>query len=249
MPFNDVTNLTGIIQRIELWTGLGNGGISNNATFLKIMTANVNEAFDRLMPLLYSFTDQLKWDDQNQTDLPIGTIDVVSGQPDYTIAQDANSLDILNITNVRVLASNTATIYYPMTEMTIDDPNAVQAMSPDSPYQGVPRWFLKRGNTIFLFPKPNYNATGGIKIYFERKAVYFTSADTTKQPGIPRPFHGLLALYAAYDWLCQNQPDGTVMITRIEAQIQKRETALRDAIRGRYPRHNVLKPDFIGNGK
>lgn len=249
MPFSDLTNLNGIIQRIEQWTGLGNGAISGNSTFLKIMTSNVNEAFDRLMPLLYSFTDQLKWDDTNQTDQPIGTLDIVSGQQDYTIAADANSLAILNITNVRILSSSTGTIFYPLTEMTIDDPNAVQAMSPDTPYQGVPRWFLKRGNTIFLFPKPNYAVTGGIKIYFERQAVYFTAADTVKQPGIPRPFHGLLPLYVAYDWVVQNQPDNGTTITRLEAQILKRETSLRDAIRGRYPRHNTLTPMFVGKGK
>ena len=240
MEFSDTANLNGIIQRIEQWTGLGNGGISGNPTFLKIMTGNVNEAFDRIMPLLYSYSNYLKWDDENNTDLPIATLNIVSGQTDYKIAQDANSLDILNITNVEFYASATSTVYIDLQEITMDDRRAIDAMSPPTNITGVPTLWLKRGNTIFLYPKPTYNATNGIKIFFERQASYFVSTDTTKQPGIPKPFHGLLALYAAYDWLVQNQPDGTVMITRIEAQIAERTKALSNAIMGRNPRRGIM---------
>ena len=235
MDFSNTTTKAGIIQTIEFWTNLGDAGVSGDATLLKVMTARVNEAFDRLMPLLLSYSDKLRWDDANNTDLPIGTFNIVSGQSDYTIAQDDNSLDILNITDVRILTSASGTDYVTLEKMTIDDERALTAMSPNSADTGTPTAYLERGNTLFLYPQPNYSATSGCKIFFERQQSYFTSTDTTKKPGIPRPFQGLLPLYASYDWLLVNKPANGELITRIEAQIATREQSLKDLISARYP--------------
>lgn len=240
MEFSNTTTKAGLIQTIEFWTNLGDGAISGNATLLKVMTGRVNSAFDRLMPYLYSFSEYLSWDDANQTDLPIATVNLVSGQADYKIAQDDNSLDILNITNVQVLPSATATLYGDVEKLTIDDPRALSAMSPASTDTGTPYGVLVRGNTLFFTPTPNYSATNGIKIFFEREASYFASTDTSKEPGIPQPYQELLALYASYDWLVVNKPDNGTLITRLEAQIAKREKQLENANRTRYPRHARL---------
>jgi hypothetical protein len=241
IAFSDTTNKNGLIQLIEFWTNLGDGAISGNATLLKVMTARVNSAFDRIMPLLMSMTDYLRWDDINNTDLPVGTIDVVSGQSDYTIKTDANALNILNITGVQIHASNNATFFFPLQRMTMDDEWAPFAISPPATtFVGVPRYFLEMGNTLFLFPQPNYSATNGMKIFFERDPSYFLSTDTTKKPGIPRPFHELLALYPAYDWIVTNKPDNTVLVTRIEAQIKRRESELEALIGARAPTHNKI---------
>lgn len=235
MPFSDTTAKSGIIQTIEFWTNLGDGGVSGDATLLKVFTARVNEGFDRLMPLLLSYSDQLRFDDPNHTDLPTGTFNIVSGQADYKIAQDDNSLDILNITDMRIVPSTSSTVFQTLLKISIDDDNAITAMSPNTADTGVPTHYLERGNTIFLYPMPNYSATGGAKIFFEREQSYFSSADTTKEPGIPHPFHGLLPLYASYDWLLVNKPGNGELISRIESQIEKREQALKDLISARYP--------------
>lgn len=249
MVFSDTTNKNGIIQTIERWTNLTDGAITGDATLLKQFTASVNDAFDTLMPLLLSFSNYLKWDDENNTDLPVGTLNIVSGQPDYTIAQDANALSILNITAVRILPSATATNYIDIDEMTIDDHTdssigvfnaSNEAISPNTNFTGVPYKWLKRGNTIFLFPKPNYSVTAGIKIFFERQESYFASTDTTKVPGIPKPFHVLLALYPSLEWTLINDPQNGNLITRIEARIARTENALRRAIEGRNPRRAIM---------
>lgn len=240
MPFSDTTGKAGIIQTIEFWTSIGDGGISGNATLLKIFTGLTNGAYDRLMPLLLSYSNKLRWDDVNHTDLPVGTISIVSGQADYTITQDDNSLDILNITDVRIFESSSSTEYVTLKEMTIDDPRALDAMSPNPTNTGIPTIFLKRGNTIHLYLEPNYSATNGLKIFFEREQSYFISTDTTKEAGIPRPFQGLLPLYAAYDWLLVNKPVNNILITHIESQIEKREQSLRDIISFRNPIRNRI---------
>lgn len=235
MPFSDTTNKNGIIQAIEFWTGLGDAYISGDTTQLKIFTARVNEAFERLMPLLLSYTDHIRWDDVNNSDIPVGTFNLVSAQSGYTISQDDNTLDILNITDVRILPASGSSIYQTITKMSIDDPNALSAMSPNSSEVGIPTYWLERGNTIFFYPQPNYSATAGAKIFFERQQSVFLTSDTTKEAGIPRPFIGLLPLYAAYDWLIVNTPENVMVIQRIEAQIAKREQSLKDITSIRYP--------------
>lgn len=235
MPFSDTTNKNGIIQTIEFWTGLGDTGISSNSTLLKVITARVNQGFDRLMPLLLSYCDHLRWEDTNHTDKPIATFNLVSGQPDYKFTTDDNTLNVLNITDVRIYQSVTATDYVTLGRMTMDDERAVTAMSPNTNDTGTPTHFLEHGNVLYLYPKPNYAATNGIKVFFERDPSYFASSDTTKSPGIPRPFHYLLALYAAHDWLVVNKPANTVVITRIEAEIAKGTKQLSDLISARTP--------------
>ncbi len=244
MVFSDTTGKAGIIQRIEFWTNLGDATISGDTTLLKVFTALLNESFDRLMPLLVSFSDFLQWDDTNNTDQPFLTFALTSGQSDYTVLQDDNSYDILNVAKVRIYASATGTQYYELKEMTADDPYAQIAMSPSATDVGVPTSFLKRGNTIFLFPQPNYTNASGVQVFFERRQQQFLTSDTTKQPGIPSPFHALLPLYASHDWLIVNKPANTVLITRIEAEIARREKELRDANKGRFPHRRIITPSY-----
>ncbi len=225
---------------MEFWTNLGDAAISGNSTLLKIMTARINAAFDRIMPLVLSYCDHLRWDDTNHTDKPIATFALTSGQADYKFTTDDNSLNVLNITAVRILPSATATDYVDLERLTLDDPIASEVMSPNSTNSGTPSYFLEHGNNLYLYPEPNFTASAGIKVFFERDPSYFVSSDTTKKPGIPRPFHSLLALYPAYDWLLVNKPDNGTLISRLEAQIARREKELATLISTKNPTRTVM---------
>lgn len=238
MDFSDTTNKNGIIQTIERWTGLGDGTITG--TLLKTMTASVNAAFDELMPLVLSYCDHLRWEDTNHTDKPVATFNLVSGQADYKFTTDDNSLNVLNITGVRVYPSSSATEYEDLERMTLDDPNALDAISPNPSNTGIPSHFLEHGNTLYLYPEPNYSSTSGVKVYFERDPSYFASTDTTKEPGIPRPFHALLPMIASHEWLTQNKPENQMLITRLEAKIADAKKALKDLIGARTPTKNTM---------
>lgn len=240
MVFNDISGRSGLIQRIEKWTNKGDGAISGDATLLKIVTADINEEFDDLMPLMLSYSQYPRWDDTNHTDLPIATVNIVSGQNDYKIAEDDNSLDILNLTDIRILTSASATQYVDLEEMTIDDPRALSAQSPNTSETGVPSAWLKRGNIIFLYPKPNYASTNGIKMFFEREQSYFVSTDTTKEPGIPKPFHRLLGLKVALGRVMIDKPTETQLIAGLERKIAVSQQALVDMISMRNPTKSRL---------
>ena len=187
MVFSDTVNKDGLIQNVEFWTRMKDGNITG--TLLKQITARINNGFDMLMPLLMAYSDHVRWDDFNHTDRPSGTLNIVSGQNDYTISEDDNSLDILNITKVRILQSSSATDYIDVTRMFVNDRGAPNVLSPNPSETGAPRLFLEQGNTIYFDKLFNYSATDGIKIFFERQQSYFVSTDDTKEPGIPRPFH------------------------------------------------------------
>lgn len=243
MQFSDTTNKNGIIQTVEFWGNLGDGGISGNATLLKVITSRVNAGFDMLMPRLLSYTkNSMRWDDLNHTDLAIGTFDINTGQSDYSIVEDDNSLDILNVTDVKFFDTATQTLYQDLEQMTLDDPRAASVMSPNTDEIGIPTHYLESGNSLFLYPQPNYNATAGVKIFFEREQSYFASTDTTKEPGIPKPFHELLALYATLDWLLVNKAKNTALISRVEQRIARKENDLDDIISKRNPTRGSITP-------
>lgn len=244
MVFSATTNKDGIIQTIEWWTRLPDGDITG--TLLKQFTGRVNRAFDTIMPLLLSYSDHIRWDDTNHTDRPIGTVNIVSGQQDYTVTSDDNSLAILNLTQVRVLESASASDYVTLQRMTMDDPRVVDALSPNSSDTGVPTHYVEQGNSIFLYPKPNYAATNGIKLFFEREPAYFDSTDTTKTPGIPSPFHELLALYPALDWVSVNRPTDTNTINLIQSRISAKEQSLFDMISLRNPTKSRFSTSYEG---
>jgi hypothetical protein len=246
MVFNDTTTLTGIIQRMEEYTGLGDAGISGDTIKLKQATAKVNESFDELMPLvLAADTDTVQWDDENRTDQPIATFNLVANQNDYKVSTDANSLEILDIKKVMILPSATATIYAELPWATADEYDAALIMSPNTGVTGVPSRVLKRGNTLFFDLLPSYSATNGVKIFFERIESYFASTDTTKVPGIPRIFHPLLAKIAAYKWLIINKTSDTVLIGELKQQIAIDKAQLHSFIKQRSPSHKAMTMEGI----
>ena len=167
MPFSDTTEKDGLIQTFERLARLPDGTVTG--TFLKQVTAMINDGFDNIMPILMSYADFVRWDDTNHTDRPSGTLDIVSGQNDYTISVDDNSLDILNITRVRALGSSSATEYTDLIRMNVNNADAPNVLSPNPSNTGAPVAFLEQGNTLYLDKLPNYSATGGIKIFFEFK--------------------------------------------------------------------------------
>lgn len=247
MQFNlSATTKDGIIQGIEFWTKMPDGTITG--TLLKQFTGRINAAFDMVMPRLLSYSDQVRWDDINHTDLPIGTVNIESGQSDYKITEDDNSLDILNITNVRILESASGTEYKTLDRLHPDDERALDAMSPNPSVSGTPTHFLERGNIIFLYPKPNYAATNGIKLFFEREQFYFVSTDTTREPGIPKPFHELLVLYPALDWNVIYRSKDVQLITELRARVLKKETALDDMISLRNPTRARMETSYTPKG-
>ena len=222
-----------MIQVFERLTRMPDGTVTG--TLLKQVTAQFNEAFEDIMPLLLSFNDQVRWDDVNHTDAPIGYVNIVSGQHDYKITADDNSLDILNMVRVRILRSTTDTEYTELERMLPDDERALDAMSPNPSVTGVPTHFLEVGNTLYFYPEFNYAKTNGIELFFQREQDYFESTDTTQEAGIPKPFQKLLVIIAAHEWVIVNRTNDNNLISRLEGLREEKKKDLKSFIALRNP--------------
>lgn len=236
MLLSDTTNKNGLVQECEFWTNLGDGTISGNTTLLKVFVNRLNRSYDKVVPLILDLSDTMRWDDSvNHTKQPIGYFDIASGDGDYELLSDEQGNSILNIVAVSILPSATSTEYQQLDRLTLDQPAALRAMSPNPSDIGVPSAFVERNNTIFFDVVPNYDATSGGKVFFERSPRYFSSSSLSQSPGIPEPFHQLLALYASLDWLLVNKREATTLIANLEAQIVTARKDLSDLMAKKHP--------------
>src|SRR6185503_1898724 len=182
MVFNDTSIGNGLIQECERITGLGDTGISNNATLLKDFTARLNSAKDRFYALAFEYDALWELDDTKQTDLPIATTNLVLGQRDYLFASELLAVD-------QVFVKNPSGIWNEITAQ--DDKNAPNAYI--GVETGTPTEFELVGNSILLYPIPSYNSTLGLKVTFKRNGPKFSSSDGSVDVGIPSLFHPYLA--------------------------------------------------------
>lgn len=151
------------------------------------------------------------WDIQANT----GTINLVAGQQSYSLA----SLDALRIKRVEVSYDGSnwyQALPYSVSESSIDNSASSIASNffKESPYyeiiddEGV--------TTINLYPIPDADVTGGLKIWFTEDLPELTIASDV--PRIATPFHRILSLGAAYDFALANGMDKLVGMLRQEIE-------------------------------
>jgi hypothetical protein len=110
--------------------------------------------------------------------------------------------------------------------------NGAQSLSGFLSSPGIPQYYDKIANSVFLYPAPSYNYTNGLKCYFQRNVSYFVPGDTVKTPGFNPQFHRILSAKAALDYaLAKNLPQGmphgrvpnalTTMIGTLEGNLQE----------------------------
>lgn len=191
---------------------------SSNANSYPIadITRNSNTALDNVVTIRLGANPKWDFDSTNATDFPIGTTDILSGQQDYEF-----DTDFLIIKSIEVQDSNGDwSKLEPIDQMTLPEQ---QALSDFEPTAGIPKYYDKIGNSLFLFPIPNYNrrlveeGAGGLKVYFQRNVDYFTTTDTTKQPGFALHLHKYIPLYNAYVYACAKElPKQNSLAKRLE---------------------------------
>lgn len=204
LNFSDTTNKNGILQVIERKTKLGDGGITGNTQRLKEFTSEVNLAQDKFMSIAMKASAKWQYDDSNHTDYPIITTNLASGQRDYPFTTDEQGNIILDIYKVMVRTSATGQfVEIPAVDQQSDE--NMSSFYDGNNSSGIPTRYDKTGNGIFLDVIPNYNSTGGLKVFINREASRFVTTDTTKKPGFSGLFHKYLAVVPAYEYACTNQ--------------------------------------------
>lgn len=190
MVFNDTTTSQGIVQDTYF-------EVNADATTYPIadLTRNANAALDNVVTLILGADQRWQFDSTNSTDLPIGTTDIVSGQQDYSFDEEYLVIKSIEIAD----ASGKWTRLIPIDNMSLDER---EALSGFETVNGTPMYYDKMGDSILLYPAPNYNYTAGLRAYFQRKIDYFVASDTIKEPGFAKHLHKYIPLYCAYVYAC-----------------------------------------------
>ena len=179
-----------------------------------------NQAYEEVVAKILDADGRWQWDDTNRSDLPIGTTTLVNGQQDY--AFDTTHLKILGV-SVKDENGN----FYTLDPIDSDD-TAPFDRAEYLETAGRPLFYDKLGNSIFLYPKPDNGVSvtlsAGLKVYFQRTADLFTSAQVTtgtKVPGFASPSHMLLAYKAALPYCMNYKKDRVPGIVNEIAKLEK----------------------------
>lgn len=181
------------------------------------LVISANRAVERIVSLINRCDSKWQWDDLNQTDLPIGTTALVSGQKDY-------SLQTSHLTIDRVEVKDSAGNWHRVNPI---DRTAIegQSLTDYKKSNGLPEEYDLIGSSVFLYPSPNYSQASSLKIYFTRGPVAFDSDDTTETPGFNSLFHDLIPLWIAYDYAIAKGKDNPEKLFK---EIERKERELYD---------------------
>jgi hypothetical protein len=222
LQFSDTSTKLGLIQECEDLVFGNYGDISGNTDRLYQFTRLMNEALNRVTSLILKSDGRWQFDDSNNTDLPIGTTDLVttagSEQQDYEF-----SVSHLKVLGVEVLnADGNWVNLSPLDQL--DLVNTGNSVTDYLKTPGMPQYYDKIGRSIFLYPKPLAAAvteTGGLKVRFQRPPSYFVYNDTTKVPGFNSLYHRLVALIASRDYALSKSLKNAKSLAELTTQAEE----------------------------
>lgn len=183
-----------------------------NTTSLPSATLNLytQPAEDRVAALILKNDSKWQFDDLNRTtNFPIDTQNLVSGQQDYPLGTTYLSLDRVEVKDSSGNWHRLAQIDQQM----LKGANA-QSLTDYRKTNGLPDEYDLVGNSVFLYPAPNYSLTNGLKFYYTRGPLKFdwtlgtftdATGSTSSTPGFNSLFHKLIPYWAAYDYAIANQ--------------------------------------------
>lgn len=231
--FNDTSTKKGIIQEIESECGLDDGAITNDTDLFKKFTVSVNLALDDFWAIAIPASGKWQLDDSNYDNTnggyPIITANIVSGQRDYPFTTDGSGNLILDVYKVMVADS---TGYFREIKP-VDQQNDLDMESfyNGQNASGVPTRYDKTANGIFLDVVPNYSRDASLKVFINREASYFTTAHTTRKPGVPGIFHRYFVLKPSLDYARRYLT--TDAYNKIRTELKEMEEAIKYHFAGR----------------
>lgn len=193
------------------------------------LTLAIGRALERVVALINGSDSKWQWDDTNQSDLPIATAALVSGQQDYSLATTHQTIDRIEVKP----PSGQWTRLKPIDQQLLKRDRNV-ALSDYQTGGGTPNEYDILGSSVFLYPAPNYSQSASLKIYFTRAPLTFSyvtgllsdgTGSTSSSPGFNSLFHDLVPLWASYDYGLANGKNNT---NQIFASITQKERELVD---------------------
>jgi len=193
MEFSNSTTNQGILQRCEKYCGFQYGDITGNDDLKDEFTGYANDALDEIWYIIFDNYAGWQFDDSNHTDLPIATQNLQNSTHKYALPTKAVTIKDIEIKN----ESDEWRQLHPLTAEQISQIDAEDEFRESD---GEPEYYKVVGDTIELFPAPDYTQTDGLKVYFDRGMVDFSSGDTSQEPGFAKHFHDAVPTMASLQW-------------------------------------------------
>ena len=208
MKFSSDSDKSGIVEDIDFLLDIIDNGSTDYPIAQK--TRNVNNWYDRAVNLILGADGNWEWDDENYTSTrPVATTTLEADKQRYSLAGEG----ILKV--LRVECKDTTGNWVQLVPFNQDQKRGI-ALPEWLKTAGNPQHYDVAYNALVLYPTPNFEASGGLKIYYQRDFDHFTTADTTQAPGFDPLFHRLLSYGAALDYAIAKNMGGRIDLFRAE---------------------------------
>jgi len=231
LQYSDTTNGYGIIQTCESQCNLGATTISGDATLLKEFTRYANKTLSNIWSVIFSAYGGWQYDDSNQTNLPQATDTLTSGTAVYAFPTGTVAIRGVEIKKTGGVWEQ----LIPVTQEQIQQQGAIGEFMKTS---STPRYYQVQGETIKLYPTPNFTQAASLKVFIDRGIVAFTTADTTNTPGFVSEFHDAVPVGMSIEWMKVHKAESQVL-----QELKAEFAGYMNAIKKFYMmRHNQLYP-------
>ena len=210
MVWSDTTNKTGIVEDCDFWAG------TNSTTYPLVDKArNANKALRQIGRRIIRSMYAESFLDDNNTNFNIEYTDLVSGEDNVTL-----EAGMFTIERVRVKDSNGEYV-------TLDQVSRRELTDSELNETGTPTKFYRSGQTIVFAPTPNYGATSGVEVEYQKslEQEFTATGNDSRVPGFHEDYHPLVSLHMARDYTAINDQERYAValqeIARIEAQMDQ----------------------------
>jgi len=207
MKINDTTGEQGICQDTRFLLGMDVNDTVSYST--NNIIRNVNSWYRKTNSKIWKTSIMWEFDDENYTDLPIATTNLVDSQQDYELPSAAQKVMKLEVKD----SSGNFQVVLPIDKTQIRGVALTEFYEED----GMPAYYDMIGRSIFLYPAPGdsyVTTTAGLKLYFSRDIDEFATTDTSTEPGFAEDFHRILSLGAALDYAMANEETSKIPFLR-----------------------------------
>jgi hypothetical protein len=184
MKINDATDIPNSLYHDALWLVDADSNVFPVEAFMR----SANFALDYVVRKILTVSGRWQYDDTNNDTVPVDRTPLIGGQNQYVLADKH-----LRVLRVRVKDTNG-------TYRTLKPKDDRDMSDDDLSKVGTPEYYDKVGRSIFLYPSPDYSADAGVEISFQMGSNYFSTADTTKEPGFDSIFHRYVSLIPAREY-------------------------------------------------
>jgi len=225
MIFYDSTKKLGICQAVDF-------RCDSDDTSYPVLDKRreYNSAGESLVAEIINADGTFQWDDTNQTDQPRGKGTLTEGREAYTYESEylqIEGMDILDLDGITY--KKIKPIDY--TELGGVSPDEYFGLETDgNPKKGIPQYYdLFADDSFRLYPAPGAaycTLTNGYRVWFKRTFKILDSTtlsdDYTATPGIPSPWHLLLAFMISMPY-CKIYKKDRVPQLQIDIDVEKKK--------------------------